>query len=271
MTTMPTDKRTDQPLLIFSEAVVVRSGKEILHVDSLTLPENEHVALLGPNGSGKSTLIKLITREIFPLHREHPPVLFQGHERIPLVEIKKHIGIVSASMQDQIAVHLPAIEVVCGGFFGSLGVPQNYVADKQTYDQCYSVMETLGIEDLARRDILTLSTGQARRVLFARALVHDPAVLVLDEPCSGLDPQGMHYVRQTMRALAQMGKTIILVSHYPEDIVPEIDRVVLLKDGRIFADGEKKQLLTNDIMSELFEAPLQVTCRNGYYSLVSEY
>lgn len=261
----------NQPLLTLTEAVVVRSGKVILDVDELKLFENEHVAILGPNGSGKSTFIKLITREVFPLHKEIPPVVFKRKERISLAEVKKSIGIVSASMQHEISVHLSAIEVVCGGFFGALGVPKNYKADDEAYEQCVHVMKMLSIDDLVDRDILTLSTGQARRVLFARAMIHDPEVMVLDEPCSGLDPQGMHYIRQTMRQLAQMGKTIVLVTHYPEDIVPEIERVVLLKEGKIFGDGQKEELLTSDIMSKLFEAPLQVACAHGYYSLVSEY
>ena len=85
-------------------------------------------------------------------------------------------------------------------------------------------MELLGVDELAARDIMTLSTGQARRVLIARALVHDPEVLVFDEPCTGLDPEGMYYVRSSMRTLAKAGKGIVLVTHYPEDIIPEIKR-----------------------------------------------
>ena len=119
-------------------------------------------------------------------------------------------------------------------------------------------MSLIGIAGLAERDIMTLSTGQARRVLIARALVHDPRMLVFDEPCTGLDPEGMYYVRSSMRSLARAGKGIVLVTHYPEDIIPEIDRVVLLKDGRIHADGTKRELITDEVMSELFEVPLRV-------------
>lgn len=119
-------------------------------------------------------------------------------------------------------------------------------------------MELLGVDELAARDIMTLSTGQARRVLIARALVHDPDVLVFDEPCTGLDPEGMYYVRSSMRTLAKAGKGIVLVTHYPEDIIPEIKRVVLLKNGTVFADGSKGRLLTDGVMSELFDVPLHV-------------
>ena len=118
---------------------------------------------------------------------------------------------------------------------------------------------------------MTLSTGQARRVLFARSLVHNPDVLVLDEPCTGLDPEGMYYVRKTMRMLAQSGRAIILVTHYPEDIIPEIKRLVLIKEGKMFDDGPKTELLTSERMTALFDVPLEVAQSGDYYTLVARY
>ncbi|WP_165173041.1 ABC transporter ATP-binding protein [Adlercreutzia sp. ZJ242] len=259
------------PFLELRDAVVRRAARDILSVESLVLPEGESVALLGPNGSGKSTLISLITREAFPLHRDEPPVLFRGRERATLEEVRACLGIVSSTMQDQITVHLPAVDVVVGGLFGALGVPRRFNVTERQRRRAYDVMEELGIADLAPRDIMTLSTGQARRVLIARSLVHDPDVLVFDEPCTGLDPEGMYYVRRTMRALAQGGRAIILVTHYPEDIIPEINRLVLIKGGRVFGDGSKGELLTGERMSALFDVPLEVAESGGYYALVSRY
>ena len=189
------------PFLCLNNAIVKRSGRTILHVGSFELAEGESMALLGPNGAGKSTFIKLITREILPLYQDEPPVLFRGNARATLEDVKKSLGIVSSTMQDQITVHMPAIEVVAGGLYGSLGVPKRVNASEDDYARCRKTMATLGVESIADRDVMTLSTGQARRVLFARALVHDPDVVVLDEPCTGLDPQGMHYVRRSMRAI----------------------------------------------------------------------
>lgn len=260
-----------QPLLQIAEAVVVRSGTPILSVDSFVLNENEHVAVLGPNGSGKSTFIKLITREVFPLHKDAPPIRFRGNERVLLTEVKQVIGTVSSSMQDQIAVHVPAIDIVCGGLFGTLGMPSYCEVSDQERTQAMRAMDRLGVAELATRDMMTLSTGQARRILFARALIHEPEVLVLDEPCAGLDPEGMFHIRQAMRILAQTGTAIVLVTHYPEDIIPEIERLVLLKEGTIFDDGKKEELLIDATMSELFAVPLRIQRSNGYYSLVSEY
>lgn len=247
------------PLFELANATVVRAGNPILSVQSFRLDEGEQVALLGPNGSGKSTFVKLITREVLPLFRENPPVRFKGQPRATLAEVKQCLGIVSSSMQDQIAVHLPAIDVVAGGLFGTLGVLPSAKSADEARSAAFQKMVLLGVEDLANRDIMTLSTGQARRVLIARALVHDPDTLVFDEPCTGLDPEGMHYVRASMRMLAQAGKGIVLVTHYPEDVIPEIKRIVLLKDGKVFADGSKQDVLTDTTMSALFGVPLRVT------------
>lgn len=248
------------PFLELRDAVVQRAGSPILSIAAFRLDEGEHLALLGPNGSGKSTFVKLITREVLPLHRDDPPVLFRGRDRATLAEVKRSLGIVSSSMQDQIAVHVPAVDVVAGGLFGSLGIPAR--TDDAVVDdarvRAHAAMELLGVDDLAARDIMTLSTGQARRVLIARALVHDPDALIFDEPCTGLDPEGMYYVRSSMRTLAQAGKSIVLVTHYPEDIIPEIERVVLLKNGRLHADGTKESLMNDQVMSGLFEVPLHV-------------
>lgn len=259
------------PFLELRDAVVRRAARDILSVESFVLPEGESMALLGPNGSGKSTFISLITREVFPLHRDEPPVHFRGKDRATLEEVRACLGIVSSTMQEQITVHLPAVDVVVGGLFGVLGVPRRIAVSDEHRARALETMDELGIADLAQRDIMTLSTGQARRVLIARALVHNPDVLVFDEPCTGLDPEGMYYVRRTMRALAQSGRAIMLVTHYPEDIIPEIGRLVLIKEGRVFGDGSKSEMLTGERMSALFDVPLEVAETEGYYALVSRY
>lgn len=246
------------PFLELTDAVVMRASRPILSVGSLRLAEGEHAALLGPNGSGKSTFVKLITREVLPLYRDVFPVRFKGCARATLDEVKRCIGVVSSTMQDQISVHLPVVDAVAGGLFGTLGLPARTEKADEARQRACEALSLIGIADLAERDIMTLSTGQARRALIARALVHDPDTLVFDEPCTGLDPEGMYYVRSSMRTLAQQGKGVILVTHYPEDVIPEIRRLILLKDGRVFADGPKEQLLSDEVMSELFQVPLHV-------------
>ena len=272
------------PFLQLRNAVVRRAGRAILTVDAFELACGENIALLGPNGSGKSTFVKLVTREMLPLHRDEPPVFFKGRDRATLAEVKRSLGVVSSTMQEQMTVHLSVVDIVAGGLFGALGIPQAVAAADAdgARDRALATMGLLGVADLAARDAMTLSTGQARRALIARALVHDPEALVFDEPCTGLDPEGMFYVRRSMRALAQAGKSIVLVTHYPEDVIPEIVRLVLVKDGAVFADGPKERLLSDDTMSALFDVPLRVkrtavpaVAKNAeedaYFSLVSAY
>ena len=259
------------PLFQIRDASVVRGGKTILHVGDFSLAEGEHVALLGPNGAGKSTFIQLLTREVFPLWREEPPVRFRGAARPQLAEIKRTLGIVSSTMHDQVRVHLPVMDIVVGGLFGTLGVPLRGEVTQGDRALASDALERLGIAELAERDVMTLSTGQVRRVLVARELVRDPQVLIFDEPCTGLDPEGMYHVRKTMGTLAAEGRSVVLVTHYPEDIIPAIGRVLLIKDAEVFADGPKESLLTSEVMSELFDVPLVVGVSDGWYSLRGAY
>lgn len=265
------EKDLGTPLFQIHDASVVRGGKTILHVGDFSLAEGEHVALLGPNGAGKSTFIQLLTREVFPIWREEPPVRFRGAARPQLADIKRTLGIVSSTMHDQVRVHLPVIDIVVGGLFGTLGVPLRGEVGEKDRALAGDALERLGIAELAGRDVMTLSTGQVRRVLVARELVRDPQVLIFDEPCTGLDPEGMYHVRKTMGTLAAEGRSVVLVTHYPEDIIPAIERVLLIKDAEVFADGSKAELLTDAVMSELFDVPLMVGESCGWYSLRGEY
>ncbi len=261
----------DTPLFQIHDASVVRGERCILHVDDFSLAEGEHVALLGPNGAGKSTFIQLLTREVFPVWREDPPVRFRGAARPLLTDIKGALGIVSSTMHEQVRVHLPAVEVVVGGLFGTLGLPMRAEVTDAHRAAAMDALDRLGIAGIAGQDIMTLSTGQARRVLVARELVRDPQVLVYDEPCTGLDPEGMYHVRKTMSTLAAEGRSVILVTHYPEDIIPEIGRVLLIKDSRVFADGAKADLMRDEVLSDLFDVPLAVDEHEGWYSLRGKY
>lgn len=251
---------------------VVRDGRTILHVDDLTINKGEALTVLGPNGSGKSTLINVLTRVILPLYKENPPVLIYGCPRPITEEMRSVIGVVSHLEQDKAAVHLSVHEVLLGGFFGSLGVPRHKksLVEQWMEDKVFEVAEAVGVQHLLKRDMKTLSTGQQRRVLIGRSLIHNPEVLVFDEPCSGLDPQAMYEVRQTIERLAQAGKTIILVTHQIEDIMPSISRVIMIKDGAILCDGDKIAALTVNRLTELFGFPLTLHERNGRYQLWEE-
>jgi len=256
-------------LLEVRGARVVRDGRAILDVADFEIREGEHLAILGPNGAGKSTLVGLLTRDIQPIWADPYPVRFLGRERIELAEARRLLGVVSSAMQHTVDVHVTAREIVLGGRFGALGVPPHLrprvsAADEAAAD---SALAELGIAHLAGRDMTTLSTGEARRVLIARALVNDPAVLVLDEPAAGLDPTAAWHLRALMREMASSGRSLVLVTHHIEDVVRQVARVVLMREASIVADGPTAEVLTGERLSELFGVPLDVEHRDGEYRL----
>jgi iron complex transport system ATP-binding protein len=260
---------TPDPLLRLHGCVVVRDGRPILSVDDLTLRSDEHVAILGPNGAGKSTLIRLLTRDVRPLAHDDgsPAVLLLGRERWDLLEARGLMGIVSNALQETYAVGVTVRDAVTSGFFGSVGLYGHQVVTPAMRARTDDLIGFLGIERIADRAMDTLSTGEARRTLIARALVHDPAVLVLDEPTDGLDPQAQWHVLRAVSDIARTGTAIVLVTHHVSDIVPEVTRIVMLKDGRLLRDGTKRDLLTGPAISELFDIPASIEERDGRYRL----
>jgi iron complex transport system ATP-binding protein len=246
---------------------VMRGEKVVLHEVSLTIGDNEHVAILGPNGCGKSTLIKTITRECYPLYREGSRVSFFGKEQWIVFDLRFLLGIVTNDLMTQCTRDITGLDVVLSGFFSSIGIWPNHEVTPEMRDAAAEALHRMEATHLAERLVESMSSGEARRVLVARALVHRPRALVFDEPSNSLDVFAQHELRNMMRKLAQTGTGIILVTHHLADIIPEIDRVILMRDGRIVADGPKDQVLTADRLGDLFGVRVDVTQRDGYYHL----
>ena len=255
-----------EELLRLHNAQVRRDGNIILDVDDFVIHEGERVVILGPNGSGKSTLIKLLTREMMPLWREEPPVLFRGNPRTELRVIQQTVGVVSTSYAEAMTNSRKVMDVVLGGYFGTVGVPYHITVTPEQIEGAHEAMRELHIDQLADRTLGTLSTGQQRRALVARALINGPEVMVFDEPCIGLDPEAMWNLRQSFSALGQAGHTMMLVTHDVADIMPEFERVIFLKDAHIIADGPKEELLTTENLRELFGVPVTLVHDGSRYT-----
>ena len=198
------------------------------------------------------------------------PIRIFGRDRWDVFELRTRMGIVSADLHDKF-VHgnsngvVTGADAVVSGFFATQGVFAHQAVTDAMRARAAEALDRVEAGHLARRTLDTLSTGEARRVLIARALVHDPAVLVLDEPTRGLDLVARHQFMERVRAIAQQGTTILLVTHYVDEIIPEIDRVILLHRGQVAGDGSKAATLTSDRLSNVFGAPLAVERANGYY------
>lgn len=256
-----------QELLRLHDAKVKMDGRVILDVDDFVINQGERIVVLGPNGSGKSTLVKLLTKEIEPVWRETPPALFMGQPDPSEETLIETVGLVSTDVQERMMVHRTVFDIVLGGFFGSVGVPFHIGASDEQVEQARKAIREIGIPSLSERDMLTLSTGQARRALIARALINGPALLIFDEPTSGLDPEGAWNMRQSLSALAKAGHTILVITHNVSDIMPEFDRVVMLQDAHIVADGPKEEVLTTQKLRHLFGVPITLVETDGRYHL----
>jgi iron complex transport system ATP-binding protein len=256
------------PIVEFKHVSVDHGAFRALDDITLAIHAGEHTAIVGPNGSGKSTLLKVLTRECYPRLLEPPPeVRILGQEAWRLFDLRAALGIVTNELVEKCMKPYPLRETVLSGFFGSIGVWPNHVVTSAMEEKAREVMERLEIADLAEREMTAMSSGEQRRAVIARALVHDPRALVLDEPTNSLDIHSTRELRRTLRRLAQAGITIVLVTHHLPDIIPEIGRVVALKRGRILADGPKAQILRAETLSAIFDTPVEVLETSGYYHM----
>ena len=257
------------PLIHFHNVSVKRDERVVLDGITLSIAQGEHVAILGPNGSGKSTLIKLISRDLYPLLKSEPWSLqIMGRDRWHLFELRNHLGIVSNDWMQLCTRAYSGWEIVLSGFFGSVGVWPNHTVTPAMEEKTREVMALLEIEHLAARHTDEMSSGEARRILIARALVHDPQGLVLDEPTTSLDLHATHELREIFRKLARNGISLIMVTHHLPDIIPEIARVVLIRNGSIFCDGAKEHVIRSETLTQLFGIPVEVLERGGYYHVL---
>jgi iron complex transport system ATP-binding protein len=259
---------TPAPHLLDLLNIRVMRGQKIA-LDDLTLriAADEHIAILGPNGCGKSTLIKTITRECYPVARDNSSIAILGQESWNVFELRSMLGIVSNDLMLSCTGDANGRDVVLSGFFSSTEIFPNHTIDPQQRARADTALAKLNVSHLADRPVCEMSSGEARRILIARALVHNPRALLFDEPCNSLDLSAQQSLRQTMRDLANTGIGIILVTHELADIVPEIQRVVLMKDGRIAADGPKEEILQVETLSNLFATKVDLARRDGYYHM----
>jgi iron complex transport system ATP-binding protein len=256
------------PLIELSNVTVIRGDRAALNDVSLTIRTGEHVAVLGPNGCGKSTLIKLINRELYPVAGVGS-IRILGQKRWNVADLRSHLGIVANDLQSQISPEASVIEAVVTGFTGKLGVFWVEATDDRI-EAARRALLAADADHLAERLFGSLSSGEGRRVLIARALVHDPGALLLDEPTTSLDLASAHSLLQTLRCLAHVGKTLVLVTHHLEEILPDIERVVLLREGQVMADGPKEAVLTEENLSALFGTAISIDSRDPYRARVAE-
>jgi iron complex transport system ATP-binding protein len=249
---------------------VARGDNVVLHDINLTVNTGEHIAILGPNGCGKSTLIKTITCECYPMvsmdeMQPKAKVSIFGRERWDLTELKKRLGVVSPELPGKPTLHTRGRDAVITGFFSSSTLWPNLHVTDEMYTRADEVLVQVDAVGLTDKPVGEMSAGQQRRIMIGRALVASSQMLLLDEPSNALDLAAQADLRGLLRRLAQQGTGILLITHHIADIPPEIDRIILMREGRVVGDGPKAELLTAANLSELFNAKVNMTERDGFY------
>jgi iron complex transport system ATP-binding protein len=247
---------------------VARGEAVVLHDIALEIGMGEHLAILGPNGCGKSTLIKTITRECYPMVRAPGEPAMRctllGRGRWDLSQLRSQLGVVSAELPGERTPVTSGRDAVIAGFFGASAIWPNHTVTAEMEERADAALASLHASHLGAKLVGQMSAGEQRRVMIARAMVHRPAMLLLDEPSNALDLSAQRELREALRTVAQGGTGIIMVTHHLADILPEIDRVILMREGRIVADGPRAELLTASMLKMLFGVELTLTERDGY-------
>ncbi len=259
--------KSEAPLLDIHKATIWRGRNRVFENLTLSIAQHERVAILGPNGCGKTTLLKTINRELYPVATPGTYIRVLGRDKWNVWELRKRIGVVSNDLHQRYTPTTTALDVAISGFHSSIGI-HGILAERVTVEQidkARSTLEELGVGDLDGIELQRMSSGQQRRCLLARALVHDPDILILDEPTTGLDLSASFDYLERIRRLAQEGRNIIIVTHHLNEIPPEVDRVILLKNGVVMADGRKPDVLTEENLSNVYDTPVRVAEVDGYY------
>ena len=258
---------SEPKLIEIHNASIWRGKTHVFNNLTLSIEQHERVAILGPNGSGKTTLLKTINRELYPVVAENAWIRILGREQWNVWELRKHIGVVSHDLHNRYTATTTALQVVVSGFHSSIGVHGILakLVSKEQVERAIDTLDTLGIGSLRDTPLKSMSTGQQRRCLLGRALVHRPDTLILDEPTSGLDFAASFDYLDRIRQLSASGHNIVLVTHHLNEIPPEVERVVLLKGGKVAADGEKTSLLTSECLSTVYDTSIRVIERDGYF------
>ena len=260
----PTDttKNSDTEFLELRHVNVARGDRVVLHDVNLTIRTGEHVAILGPNGCGKSTLILAMTCQIYPIVQPGMHVRIFGRERWDLTQLRKHFGVIAAGPMSELPGERTAVtsglDAVIAGFFSASTLWPNLHVTKEMRARAHEALGRMEALHLAGQMVGEMSAGERRRILIARALVHRPRQMLLDEPSNALDLAAQRGLRETLRRVTREGTGLVLVTHHLADILPEIERVILMCDGRIVADGPRAVLLTEARLSELFRTRVRI-------------
>jgi iron complex transport system ATP-binding protein len=255
-----------KPILGVAGLMIRRGATVILENIQWQILPGEHWVILGANGSGKTSLLCALTGYLTPTAGE-VEVLGERYGRSDWRQLRQRLGLVSSAIRQMIPPDEPALETVVSGRYAMIDFWGKMTAtDRRRARRLLRQIECL---ELANRPWLFLSQGERQRVLIGRALMAKPAVLILDEPCAGLDPAAREHFLQFLQRLGSGARppTLVLVTHHVEEITPVFSHVLILKSARVMAQGPIKETLTSAALSEAFDAPARLRRTRGRYTL----
>jgi len=244
---------------------VARGDNVVLHEISLRIANGEHVAILGPNGCGKSTLIRTLTCQCYPIVTPTMQMRLLGRMRWDVSQLRAHLGVVSAELPGERTPVTRGLDAVIAGFFSASTLWPNLHVRPEMRERAHEALHLMQATHLEAKLVGEMSAGEQRRIMIARALVHRPEMLLLDEPSNALDLAAQRELRDALRMVARQGVGILMVTHHLADILPEIDRVIMMRQGRIFADGAKQDLLNGERLRELFGVEVNLLEHDGFW------
>lgn len=237
-----------------------REDKTILTDVSLTINEGEHWVILGKNGSGKSTILEMINGYLFPSTGQ-VHVLGQPYGTIDVRDIRRRIGYISQTLIEKLTLRDPVWEVVAGGKYGYLRIYERM--PEEVKQQAIDVLEQVNMSEFRNQPFGLLSQGERKKVLLARVLMSDPALLIMDEPCAGLDLYERENFLSLLPIFDEKNVPLIYVTHHIEEIAPVFTHVLLIDDGRIVAAGPKEEVLTPQLIYDAYQVEVTIDWVRG--------
>ncbi|HEY3915593.1 MAG TPA: ABC transporter ATP-binding protein [Verrucomicrobiae bacterium] len=255
-----------KPVLEISNLMVQRGGVTILDGVSWRVERGQHWAILGANGSGKTSLLSALTGYLMPTAGEII-LLGKKYGRSDWRELRKEIGIVSSSVRQMMSDDEPALETVASGKFAMIDFWGRL--SRANKNRAQKLLRQIECPHLVERSWRVLSQGERQRVLIGRALMATPRVLILDEPCAGLDPAAREHFLQFIQRLGMRrnAPTLVLVTHHVEEIMPVFSRALILKNGKVLAAGKKTETLTAKNLSHAFGAKTKLHSKAGRFAM----
>ena len=245
-----------------------RNNKRIFTNLSLDLYYGQNVVILGPNGSGKSSLLNLINRTLYPKVTKNSEIKIFEKTEINIWNLRNRIGFLLEEIDKRVDSNTNVNDLILSGFQGNFKIKNEGSLSPEKQDSLAKIINQMDLQKIITKTYRTLSDGQKRRVLIARALIHNPKILILDEPTNNLDFKSTCNLLKILEEICNRQISLVQVTHNVDTIIKSINRVILMKNGTIVDDGSPTQILTSDKLSELYETELKVVNSNGFWRLV---